>query len=135
MRKEIDMGENIPLTSDELRLQTAAMIEGLRFRTTIGAHGSDVHGNWCNNPFPIGSIYAHYPEDSIALARMIRDGVQPSEEFVFQQKELKEYHGGERNDDNTFIDVIAGAFMSSSPLSVTRSGIIIVEDMAYARIF
>jgi len=54
--KEERENRNRRLTPREIAEQTAEMIEKIDFKTTVGVHGEDVHGD-LSNPVPIGSYF------------------------------------------------------------------------------
>jgi hypothetical protein len=63
--------KNRSLTSAEVAEQTAQMIEGLDFETTIGLHGDDIH-SYGYNPVTIGSVEVDGRYDSYKVADIIR---------------------------------------------------------------
>jgi formylmethanofuran dehydrogenase subunit A len=59
------------MTPQEITEQTARMVEGLDFRTSIGLHGDDIH-TFGHNPTVIGAANISDNDDSIKVADRIR---------------------------------------------------------------
>jgi hypothetical protein len=71
IKREEEKKKNRSLTPREVVEQTAQMIEGLDFQTTIGLHGNDIH-TYGYNPVTIGSVKVDGWYDSEKVAEAIR---------------------------------------------------------------
>ncbi len=76
MLQQEEQGINKSLTPIQIAEQTAKMIEGINFSTTIGVYGSDIH-HFGSNPFPIGH-YDTMEVEPFQIAKLIREQIKKS---------------------------------------------------------